>query len=648
MHRLEIVDLGSDRIQVAWRMEEGAQPFASEGHDFAFPMEPEDRAELRWYLEDFLSSPWGAYQDRAERVARKMTQWGEELFERVFRADPRAHECYIRAVNEGVEGCLLSVVSSDPAFAGQPWELLRDPDRGFVAVHLGGFARSRRDVSPAAEPDFTEDSLHILMVTARPGGKEDIRYRMVARPMLAALGDSDVPITVELLRPPTFDALARRLGERPRPHVVHFDGHGYFPVEAQELGGGFFEADLTGILCFERAEPDEDGDWADPVKAEEIGELLRECGVALFVLNACRSAIGPDEVTEAGSSVAHELVRTGARAVVAMNFSVHAHTAARFVARFYAELLRGRSVAGAVAEAREALMADPERPARLGMRLDLQDWIVPVLFQQRDYVPLPEASTRERTLREFAAEVAEAAEAGGGEVGEEVPLDGFPEPGRYGFIGRDGDVLMLERLMRRHDAVLVWGMAGIGKSSLARHFAEWLRETVGIDAAFFISFEQGGSRQGVLGQVGRAVMGLDFSRPPPEQQEQVALRILRERRSLLVWDNFESVRGFPTEEFAVCDAEEQEALQQLLRELAGSKCTVLITSRRKEDWVGAYGLYELEGLPAPDAYELAGEVLAQHGIEAAEVGQDLEELIEELGYHPLVLQAVLPRLRETT
>lgn len=166
---------------------------------------------------------------------------------------------------------MLSVVSSAPAFAGQPWELLRDPDRGFLATHLGGFARSRRGIDPAAEPDLAEDSLHILIVTARPGGKRDIRYRMVARPMLAALGDSDVPITVELLRPPTFEDPVRRLGEEPRPHVVHFDGHGYFPVEAQELDDSFFESDLTAILCFERSEPEEDGEWADPVKSQRIG-----------------------------------------------------------------------------------------------------------------------------------------------------------------------------------------------------------------------------------------------------------------------------------------------------------------------------------------------------------------------------------------
>lgn len=100
MHRLEIVDLGDGRIQVAWRLEQTAQPFASGGHHFAFPMEPKDRAELRWYLEEFVEWPWAAYQDRADSVARMMTQWGEELFERVFHPHPTAHECHVRAVNE--------------------------------------------------------------------------------------------------------------------------------------------------------------------------------------------------------------------------------------------------------------------------------------------------------------------------------------------------------------------------------------------------------------------------------------------------------------------------------------------------------------------------------------------------------------------
>ena len=49
----------------------------------------------------------------------------------------------------------------------------------------------------------------MLLVTARPGGAEDVEFRGVARRVLNALSGSD--IALEFLRPPTFEALEERL-----------------------------------------------------------------------------------------------------------------------------------------------------------------------------------------------------------------------------------------------------------------------------------------------------------------------------------------------------------------------------------------------------------------------------------------------------
>ncbi len=65
---------------------------------------------------------------------------------------------------------------------------------------------------------------------------------------------------------------------------------------------------------------------------------------------------------------------------------------------------------------------------------------------------------------------------------------GFPEQGRCGFIGRDYDILRLERAFRQNNIVLLQGMGGVGKTELTVGFARWLEETQGREKIFFTSF----------------------------------------------------------------------------------------------------------------------------------------------------------------
>ena len=48
------------------------------------PLTLEDKKELRWYLEDYLSFPYGAEEWHAMEVEKKMAEWGESLFNQVF------------------------------------------------------------------------------------------------------------------------------------------------------------------------------------------------------------------------------------------------------------------------------------------------------------------------------------------------------------------------------------------------------------------------------------------------------------------------------------------------------------------------------------------------------------------------------------
>jgi hypothetical protein len=132
-----------------------------------------------------------------------------------------------------LDRCELVVVSDRAVFQEIPWELMLDPDTGvFMALAVKGFyrTRSKPSVPVQFEPPPSE-RLNVLLVIARPYGERDVGLRTIAGPLLNALGKLGSRVNVEVLRPHTFDAMARRLNERKGfYHIVHFDGHGASPL----------------------------------------------------------------------------------------------------------------------------------------------------------------------------------------------------------------------------------------------------------------------------------------------------------------------------------------------------------------------------------------------------------------------------------
>ena len=235
MNLLRLVDLGNGQIQVSWQRGIAAPRLSPELLPFGDPLSPQDRAELRWYLEDYLQFPYGAEKDRAAAVATKLEEWGEALFRQVFpktQADPDPRYLYDQAVGEDLDHCELCIASDDPTFLNIPWELIRDPvaGRGFLAPLLAGLYRQRSSFQPLLNPNPESASqFRVLLVIARPYGQRDVPLGTVARGILDALRPFGDRARVDLLRPPSFDALQRHVGERPGYyHVVHFDGHGVF------------------------------------------------------------------------------------------------------------------------------------------------------------------------------------------------------------------------------------------------------------------------------------------------------------------------------------------------------------------------------------------------------------------------------------
>ncbi|ACC79257.1 tetratricopeptide repeat protein [Nostoc punctiforme] len=611
----------NDKIQLSWQRGYENPRFASEVA-FQQPFDKENAAELRWYLEDYLKFPYGIFPDNAVKIEQKLQHWGQHLFELVFRSTEKGREFFQEAIREGLDKCELGIISDNANVLNLPWELLYSPDYQFLAPSLAGMYRSLSSQGVKAPlPAMPDDQLNILLVIARPYDRQDVGFKTIARPLLAALQPIRQRVNLKVLRPPSLKAFEAELqAHKGFYHIVHFDGHGNFDSETQ------------GVLVFE----DEQGN-EQAVSAREIAQYLTDCRVPIFVLNACQSGqVGE----EAFSSVAGQLVKLGAKGVVAMAYSVYAKGAEHFIGRLYGELVRGECIATAVAAGRKSMSIDKMRPSPKG-NLPLQDWLVPVLYQQEPYTPF----VPKKTAPSFADLMAQT-----DNTPENSKAVGLPDESAYGFIGRDYEILRLERAFRQNHVVLVQGMGGVGKTELVAGFARWLDDTQGrTSGMFFTSFEQGAGLSQVINQIGRALGGERFSQMMPDKQEDVVQQYLQTNPCLLIWDNFEPVNGFPTGNEPLLSGEERNKLKRFLKELRVGKAWVLITSRREEPWLDCgYSLINLRGLSEADAQELAAKILQTVGVERKNLPAEYLELLKLLGGHPLSLRVVLPHLKTQT
>src|SRR6476661_2341409 len=619
-----------DSIQLFWQRGK-SMPRSAPPVTFEHPFDSKVLADLRWYLEEYLRFPYGLEPENAKKIEQQLQAWGQQLFDLVFRSSDKAREFFQEATRAGLDKCEISIVSDNPAVLNLPWELLFTPDYQFLAPLLAGMYRSLSEYAVRADMgEMSDEQLNILLVIARPYGAKDINFQTIARPMLEALKPIQKQVNLTVLRPPSLKQFEAELNARKGfYHIVHFDGHGDFQADSKTVQTQYGKSG-EGVLVFEDANGN-----PEIVTAREIAQYLTDCRVPIFILNACKSGQAGEE---AFSSVAGQLVKLGAKGVVAMAYSVYATGAKHFMGRLYGELVRGQDIASAVAAGRKSMSIDKQRPSPKGL-LPLQDWLVPVLYQQEPCRPFrPKAGTPS-----FADLM--------GEDDTEATLAvDLPDVSAYGFIGRDYDILSLERAFRQNHVVLLQGMGGVGKTELAGGFARWLGDTQGrTGGVFFTSFERGAGLSQVVNQIGRALGGEKFSSLSPEKQQEVVRNYLQTNPCFLIWDNFEPVNGFPQGNQPLVPAAERESLKQFLKELRGGQSWVLITSRREENWLDCgYALRGLKGLVQPDAEELAARILLEAGVDRAKLPGEYLELLKLLGGHPLSLRVVLRHLKTQT
>lgn len=144
------------------------------------------------------------------------------------------------------------------------------------------------------------------------------------------------------------------------------------------------------------------------MEAGELADLLTTHRIPITLLNACQSGkqIGASE-----TSLGSRLIEGGVQLVLAMGYSITVSAAEILMTSLYRQLFDGMEVAGAIRSGRRELHNHKPRRAYYNQTIELEDWLLPVVYQNhplrlqtRPFTPEEEQSywARQAGIREPA------------------------------------------------------------------------------------------------------------------------------------------------------------------------------------------------------------------------------------------------------
>jgi tetratricopeptide (TPR) repeat protein len=643
------------------------------------PFSESDEARLEWYFEHHLRFPF-THQVDAQEAGESITAYGEALFNQVF-ADRNAYARYKEALQSGIE-TLAFEIAGPPDFHALHWEALKDPDLPQPLALQAPMVRRNLTPQTVRAQVCESPTINLLVVTARPGGARDVGYRTISRPLVEGLRQAGVPVRVEILRPGTYRALVDHLEAVQDKHgagfyhVVHFDVHGallsYEQFQAGVQSDRFlFQArygrdDIApyeGLKAFLSLEGPKEGQ-SDPVEAQELADLLVNHHIPIVILNACQSGkqvrAEADEAPPAGvpaagmtgagtpletreTSLGSRLMSAGVQMVLAMGYSVTVTAAELLMTTLYEQLFAGQELPAAIRRGRLELYNDKGRRAYFNQTIDLEDWLLPVVYQNQE---------QRLETRDFTAEEAT-------DYYERHARRYRPPEVTYGFVGRDLDILEIERrLLTQRNLLLIRGMGGAGKTTLLHHLAAWWQTTGFVDRVCYFGYDKRAwTRQQIMVAIARELMTeaeyvTTFQPLSPEAQQALLAQRLRAEPHLLILDNLESITGTHLAIKNTLSEEEQRRLHAFLSELVGGRTIVLLGSRGGEEWLAPAtfvdNVYDLPGLDPEAASTLADRILERHGATQCRQDEDLLHLLHLLDGYPLPMEVVLANLTRQT
>jgi tetratricopeptide (TPR) repeat protein len=642
----------ADRLSATVRFDDGTE-FPVE---IRTPLPGEDDARLEWYFERYLRQP---FLDNVllRNAVDSIPVYGEALFAELF-SNPEIATRYVRCRQDLAR--LQIEIEGSPTFHTLNWEALKDPhlpDALCLAATM--VRRPRAKPHSQTPPDISSPLLRVLVVSARPYGAIDVGYRTISRPLIECLRQAQIPVKVDILRPGTFRSLSKHLESvrnRPGPayyHIIHFDTHGALLTHAElneletaeppsssqvfRYGRGSVSP-YEGHKAFLFLEGEGTGK-ADAVEAGELADLLCLHQIPITILNACQSG---KQVGAVETSLGSRLLEAGVQLVLAMRYSITVSAARILMRTLYQQLFDGADVATAIRAGRRELANRKSRRAYFKQEIELEDWLLPVIYQS--------AEVRLR-LRPFTPEERQHY--------YEEKANLFPDPRpAYGFVGRDLEILQIERRILQHNILLVSGMGGAGKTTLLQHLAHWWQTTDFVTRVFYFGYDsEPWTAQRLCDEIARALLGQEeyhnaFAPLSAAAQTELLVEKLRGQRHLLILDNLESITGTHLAIAHGLPKPERQAVRKFLTKLLGGKTLVLLGSRSEEPWLapGTFdqNIQQLRGLDPEAASVLAEGILERCNATHYRGEEALEHILQLLAGFPLALEVVLANLAHQT
>lgn len=504
---------------------------------FTSPVSKKGQQHLRWYSEKYVTGA-DIDSDTAQKIVKQLPILGKTLFNKVF-SKKAAYYLFKKFKDIQAEDRLLTITADHPAILSLPWELLHSPNRGghFFLDEKPPFSIRRR-MQGAGNQLFTinpKNQLHILFIVSHSSQADE-----ETKPRTQAILDGlekhlAGQITLEFLRPPTLNNLQKRLENQTLPHIdiVHFNGCSQF----DEMGNLENEAKIafsflsealkqeansiemgqnTGYLCFEN-----DNGNSHLVPAQLFANLLNRHQVPLLILSA---QPGTDEKSNNMDSLTAQLAATGIPFVLAMRYSMLTPATQKLFKAFYENLVLGQKIGRALDMARLALYQETERLEipRFKERviIHLQDWFLPVLYQQTPDSALLIPSDSKYSENTWLLQ------------------NNLPKPPTAGFFGRCKEMLIIERqFVRGTRRITINGVEGQGKTQLAQEAGRWLHHTCFFKCVVFIDFA---NYQGV-DPVSLAVSVIASVLQKQLLNADAATQALRRVPTLLIFDNLDAL-----------------------------------------------------------------------------------------------------------
>lgn len=276
--------------------------------------------------------------------------------------------------------------------------------------------------------------------------------------------------------------------------------------------------------------------------------------------------------------------------------------------------------------------------------LHLQDWFVPVLYQEEQD---PQVITKlpPKEVQQLQAKQ------------RRLSLGELPDPPPHQFQGRSRELLAIERLLHGEPYAVVRGTGGAGKTTLAVELARWLVRVGRFRRAAFVSLEEYTDARSVLDSLGRQLLPERDSwsvaqYPDLKQALQPVERALADHATIIVLDNLETILPDKTGQLSPAAAPIEELFELCRKLLDGDPETRLVFTSREplpKPFDNKRRGIPLGALSRDDAIKLVSHVMAWEGLipnpdDPGDKEQDIVDLVEAVNRHARALVKLAPEV----